>query len=181
MAGGSSFNVGGGTGVAKNKNAPPHLIMEHCTVESTGLVDLTNTPPSSVLNVEVNYCAIKAESTSGLRRGSSLPLNSTGKGWAINTTLWDVSGSCFPPGRELQQSQACTDLQSWLQFASGDRNPIPDKLKFMTEPMARKTPGQPNDFKIQAPVGSKTRPGGRPLSGRPMEQPMSCLDACTIT
>ena len=42
-------------------NPPPHLILEHCTVENAGLIDLTNSPASSQLEVEVNHCAVKAE------------------------------------------------------------------------------------------------------------------------
>ena len=66
--------------------------------------------------------------------------------------------------KEPQQiSSAVTDLQSWLRFASGDRDPIQDKLKFLTDSKARSEIAQPRDFQIQAQVTApRVRPGADP-------------------
>ena len=146
--------------------------MEHCTVESTGLIDLTGTPPSSVLNVEVDYCAIKVEAILACRRGSAA---STQVRWQGVGNQYDVMGRVWivlsPTEGTPAISSAVTDLQSWLQFAAGDRNPIQDKLKFMTDPGARITLDQPGDFKIQAPVGSQALPGADPALVGPWSTP----------
>ena len=166
--------MGGGTGAKKPKNTPPHLIIEHCTVEATGLIDLTSAHPSSVLNVEVNYCAIKAEALLACRRGSPA---STQLHWQGVGNQYDILGRVWIvlSAREGTPaiSSGATDLQSWLQFASGDRNPIQDKLKFLTDPKARRVLDQPGDFRIQPPAGSQALAWRRPRSGRPMEQALS--------
>jgi hypothetical protein len=68
-------------------------------------------------------------------------------------------------------SSAAIDLQSWLQFASGDRNTIQDKLKFLTDPKARTGLGQPGDFRIQASGGSQTLVGADPALVGPWSKP----------
>ena len=68
-------------------------------------------------------------------------------------------------------SSAVTDLQSWLQFASGDHNTVQDKLKFLIDPKARTALDQPGDFTIQAPVGSQALPGADPALVGPWSKP----------
>ena len=169
---GIKLDVGGGTGATTIKNPPPHLIMEHCTVEAAGLIDLTNAHPLSVLNVEVNHCAIKAEALLACRRSSpaftQLHWQGVGNQYNILGRVWIVLSA-----REGTPaiSSAAIDLQSWLQFASGDRNTIQDKLKFLTDPKARTALDQPGDLRIQAPVGSQALPGADPALVGPWSKP----------
>ena len=169
---GVNLQVGSGTGATKAKNAPPHLIIEHCTVEATGLIDLTDAHPSSILNVEVNHCAIKAEALLACRRGTpastQLHWQGVGNQYDILGRLWIVLSA-----REGTPaiSSGTTDLQSWMQFASGDRNPIQDKLKFLTDPKARAVLDEPGDFRIQAAVGSQVLPGADPALVGPWSKP----------
>lgn len=169
---GIKLQLGSTRAGAKAKTTPLHLVMEQCTIDAIGLIDLTNTPPSSVLNVEINHCAIKAEALLACKRGapplSQLQWKGVGNQYDIMGRAWIVLSA-----REGTPalSSAATDLQSWLQLASGDRDPMPDKLKFLTEPNARKASGQPGDFKIQTRAGSKTAPGADPSLVGPWSTP----------
>ena len=164
--------MGGGTGATTIKNPPPHLIMEHCTVEVAGLIDLTNAHPLSVLNVEVNHCAIKAEALLAYRPSSpasaQLHWQGVGNQYDILGRVWIVLSA-----REgtPAMSSAVTDLQSWLQFAAGDRDTIQDKLKFLIDPKARTALDRPGDFRIQTPVGSQALPGADPALVGPWSKP----------
>jgi eukaryotic-like serine/threonine-protein kinase len=169
---GVQLQVGGGTGATKTKNEPPHLIMQHCTVEAAGLIDLTNAHPLSVLNVELNHCAIRAEALLACRPSSPA---STQLHWQGVGNQYDILGRDWIvlSAREgtPAMSSAVTDLQSWLQFASGDHNTVQDKLKFLIDPKARTALDQPGDFRIQAPVSSQALPGADPALVGPWSKP----------
>ena len=166
---GVKLQLGAGGG-AKIKNPPPHLILEHCTVEEAGLIDLTTSPASSPLEVEVNHCAVKAEALLACKRdippSSQVRWRGVGNQYDILGRVWIVlSASEGTPAF----SSAATDLQSWLLFAPADSKPIQEKLTFLTDPTARTELAQPRDFKIQAPVAPSDQARCRPRAGRPVE------------
>ena len=155
------------------ENPPPHLILEHCTVEEAGLIDLTNNPVSSPVEVEVNHCAVKAEALLACNRdiapSSQVRWRGVGNQYDLLGRVWIVlSASEGTPAF----SSAPTDLQSWLLFARGDSKPIQEKLKFLTDTAARTESAQPRDFKIQAAVAPPIRPGADPELVGPWSNPI---------
>ena len=169
---GVKIQFGGGRARPKMKDSSPHLILEHCTFETAGLIDLTNTSPPSRLNVEVNHCAVKAKALLACREGANaftlMRWQGMGNQYDIDGPAWIVfSASEGTPAL----SSAVLDLQSWLQRVPGDRNPIHDKLKFLTPREVRTIQGQPSDFKIQNPVGSQGPPGADPALVGPWSNP----------
>ena len=128
------ISAGGGVDVT---NPRTHLIMERCTVEAAGLIDVTNSSASSPLEVEVNYCAVKAEAALGVCNRDTTP--SAPIRWRGLGNQYDILGHVWivPSASEGTPafSSAATDLQSWLLFAPGDSKPIQEKLKFLTNPM----------------------------------------------
>jgi eukaryotic-like serine/threonine-protein kinase len=165
----AQLGAGGGVDVT---NPRTHLILERCTVEAAGLIDVTNSSASSPLEVEVNYCAVKAEALLACKRDTtpSAPIRWRGQGnqYDILGRVWIVlSASEGTPAF----SSAATDLQSWLLFAPGDSKPVQEKLKFLTDPMSRMELAQPHDFKIQAPDTLQIRPGADPELVGPWSNP----------
>ena len=77
-----------GGGRAGIKNPPPHLILEHCTVEDAGLIDLTNNSAPSPVGVEVNHCAVKAKALLACRPGTLL----SQVRWRGMGNQYDISG-----------------------------------------------------------------------------------------
>ena len=154
------------------KNPLPHLILEHCTVEKAGLIDLTNNPVASVIEVEVNHCAVKAEALLACKPdippSSQVRWRGVGNQYEILGRVWIVlSASEGTPAF----SSAATDLQSWLLFAPEDRNPIQDKLKFLTDVATRAKLAQPSAFKIQTSVAPQITPGADPELVGPWSNP----------
>ncbi len=149
-------------GIAK-KNSSPHLILDHCTVEQAGLIDLTNGIGTSVLNVDISNCAVRAEALLACKSSSAF---STQVRWRGRGNQYDILGRDWivlsakdgtPP-----ISSGVIDLQSWLLFAPDELNSIKDKLEFLTDPKGLTELAQPYDFKIQAPNAHQARPGADP-------------------
>ena len=148
-------------GAAQGK---PHLILEHCTFDGVGLLDLTSNSASMPLLVEVNHCAIRAEALLACKQGgraASAPIL-----WRGEANQYDIFGQSWTVLSASQGTPAptptITDLASWLKFAPDDRSPIPAKLKFMIDPAARLELPRPRDFTIIAPEPPLTKPGANP-------------------
>ena len=159
-------------GVAQAKNPQPHLIMEHCTFEGAGLIDVTKSPASSPLQVKVNHCAVEAKAILACRpvsspssqvrwQGEGNQYNILGRSWIV------LSASEGTPAFSI----AVSDLNSWLLFAPADANSIPDKLKFVIDPKVRAKSLQPRDFAIQAPDAPRVMPGANPQQVGPWSSP----------
>jgi eukaryotic-like serine/threonine-protein kinase len=150
-------------GVAQAKNAEPHLILEYCTFEGTGLIDATKSPASFPLEIKVNHCAVKAKAVLAykptLSPSSQVHWQGEGNQYDIHGPFWIVpsAGDVTPAF-----SSSVTDLKSWMLFAPGDNKPIPNKLVFLTDPELRAKSLQPHDFAIKAPDPPLHRPGADP-------------------
>jgi eukaryotic-like serine/threonine-protein kinase len=154
------LSVGGGVQMT---NPSPHLIMEQCTVEEAGLIDLTKNLVPSPVEVEVNNCAVKAEALLACNPGSppSSQVRWRGKGnqYEILGRFWIVLSASDGTPAFLD---APTDVTSWLLFAPADNSPSPDKLKFLNNPTARTDSPRPRDFAIQDPIAPQIRAGADP-------------------
>jgi serine/threonine protein kinase len=150
-------------GVATTDNLKPHLILEDCTFEGAGLIDVTKSPVAFPLQIEVNHCVVVAKAVLACKPVMSL---SSQVHWRGEGNQYDILGRFWivlsasegtPP-----LSAGVTDLKSWLLFAPGDNKPIPDKLMFVIDPKVSAKPLQPRDFAIQAPAPPLRRPGANP-------------------
>ena len=146
----------------KSGAAPPHLILESCTVESAGVIDVTPSTPASALDVEVNHCAIRAEALVACNRdvppSSQIRWRGEGNQYDILGRVWIVLSA-----REGTPSfsTTVTDLPGWQLFAPGDIQAIAAKLIFMTEPAARPEWPQPRAFQVQASMALPVKPGAK--------------------
>ena len=141
-------------GGAQTKNLPPHLILEHCTVEGAGLLDLAFSPVSVPFRVEVNHCAVQAEAILACKPGKLDAPPTARFHWLGESNQYDILGRSWIVLSASQGtpafSTAVTDLDSWLRFTPDDSSPIRTKLKFLTDPAARSELPRPRDFAIEA-------------------------------
>ena len=70
-------------------------------------------------------------------------------------------------------STAATDLQSWLQVAAGDRDPIQNKLEFLTDLKERKATGRPRRLQNPTPDRFSGSAWSRSVACRAMELPVT--------
>ncbi len=159
---GVKFHIDAG-GVALAKNSQAHLILEDCTFEGAGLIDVTKSPSLSPIHVKVNHCAVKATAILACKpvASPSSQVNWQGEGnqYDILGRYWIVlSASEGTPAF----SNAVTDLSSWLLFAPADSDSIAEKLTFVIDSKVRAKSLEPRNFTIQAPSLSRPRPGANP-------------------
>jgi hypothetical protein len=159
-------------GGSPKKNASPHLIMDHCTVEGAGLIDLTSTLAPSICEIEVTGCAVRVDALLACRR--DLP-TSVDVRWHGMGNQYDILGQVWIVLSAKEGtpafSTAVTDLQGWLRFAPDDRNPRPDKLKFLADAKPPAELTQPQDFKVLASSTLGSQPGADPKLVGPWSNP----------
>jgi eukaryotic-like serine/threonine-protein kinase len=160
---GVKLELGAGSG-AVLKNPQPHLILDHCTIEGAGLIDLTSSPAHSPLQVEVMHCAIRTESLLACKHDTP---PSTQVQWRGEGNIYDIRGHSWIVHSATEEAPALatgsvTDLETWLSFAPNEHEPIGAKLKFRTDPATRSEPLQPRDFTIEASASSQAKPGADP-------------------
>jgi len=154
----------------------PHLILEHCTVEGAGLLDLTSRRVLLPLQVEVNHCAVRAEALLACK--PSKPGESPGEQfhWLGNGNQYDIRGRSWIVLSATEGNPAFStgviDLGSWLlSVANKDNNPIQAKLTYQTDPNSRSNPLRPRDFTIEASGPPETKPGADPGQVGPWSTP----------
>jgi hypothetical protein len=149
--------------VTETKTASPQLVVDHCTVEGAGLLDLTGNPVPSTLRVEVKHTAIRAEAILACKAGTS---PDSQIGWRGEGNQYDVHGPSWIVLHAREGTQAlsvgATDLDGWTRLFTADSKPIRAPLKFLTDPDARSALVQPYDFAIAGSGPSQTKPGADP-------------------
>jgi hypothetical protein len=166
--------VPGGRPQIKNPNR--RLILDHCTVEGAGLLDLTSCPAPAFLQLDIKHCAVRANSILACkpRKAGESPAEQVhwlgeGNQYNIHGRSWIVLSATegFPAF-----STDVTDLNSWLlRVAVKDSNPIRHKLKYQTDPAARSNPLRPRDFAIEASPQPQAQPGADPDQVGPWNSP----------
>jgi eukaryotic-like serine/threonine-protein kinase len=155
-----------GWGVKFQASTGGHLILDHCTFEGAGLLDLTGRPLPTPLQIEVNHCAVRADALLAWKpnqpgdslagqvhwQGEGNQYDILGKSWIV------LSASQGTPAFSLN----ITDLESWLHVATKDHDAIRTKLEFLTDPSARLGSFQPRDFAIKEPAALRAKPGADP-------------------
>ncbi len=156
-------NLGGGPTAE-----PQHsrLILDHCTFEGAGLLDLTGCSLVSPLQMEVKHCAVRTDALLALKPNKEGDPLANQVHWLGSGNQYDILGRCWIVLSASQGTPAftmnITDLDSWLRVATGDKDAIPTKLDFSTDPAARSDPLQPRDFAIKASGKPPATPGADP-------------------
>jgi hypothetical protein len=149
-------------GRSPEKGKPHGLLLEHCTMEGAGLLDLISGASSSPFPVEIKHCAVRADALLACSLDKSL---ATQVSWQGQGNQYEILGRTWVVLSARQGTPAlsthATDLASWSAIAK-ENNPVPGKLEFMTDPPARSNPPRPRDFAIIAPGAPATKPGADP-------------------
>ncbi len=151
--------------VAAQPNAPGHrLVLDHCTIDQVGFLELASGTSQSVLQIDAAHCAIHAEallacpgppnnpSQAAIERirwfGSGNQLDITGKSWILVSAERGTAAL----------SKAVVDLDSWLKTAAREEQIVRSKIQFKTEPRSRIDPLEAADFAIQGEANTGANP-----------------------
>jgi hypothetical protein len=149
----------------RSKVAQPkwNLILDHCTFEGAGLLDLTGSPGPAPIRLEANQCVFHANTLLAFnpkrpKQQQQVHWQGTLNQYDILGRIWIVHSTAGSPAF----STDITDLDSWLQFNPGEKSPIRSKLKYQIDPTRRSASLRPHDFAIEAPAAPQPRPGADP-------------------
>jgi hypothetical protein len=150
---------------------PQRLILDHCTVEGAGLLDLAGGPSPPALEVEIKHCAVR---TAALLVWDRQPRATGLVRWQGAGNQYDIRGRAWivrPDGSGPDTSlSGVTNLETWSNVAGPEREPIRDKLVYRTNPAARSDPPRPQDFAIAVPGSPSTPVGADPEQVGPWGQ-----------
>jgi eukaryotic-like serine/threonine-protein kinase len=153
-----------GWGVKVQASSPEsRLILEQCTFDGAGLLDLTGRPLVTPLQIEVNHCAVRADALLAWKPdrlddsladqlhwlGSGNQYDILGRSWIVPSTTQAAKG--LPIG--------IIDLNSWLHVATKDEHAIATKLEFVTDPSALSDSFQPRNFAIKESATRQAKSG----------------------
>ena len=131
------------------------LVLDHCTFEGAGFLELVPEGLHSSLEVEVKQCAVQAEellawnpSKPDDRFPNQFHWQGEGNRFEILGRFWIVHSSRVPTP---VTSADVTDLESWSKFAVREREPIRSVLRYRTDQAARADPLKPQDFALDSP------------------------------
>ncbi len=147
--------LGGGT----SKN-PRTLLLDHCTFQGEGMIDLVEFSPQAPYKVVVKNCAVSANALMAWEpTPKDVPLDNQSLLWSgegnqydIRGKAWAVSSIGAPPA---DLAGAPTDLTSWTKIGAESAS-IPPPIKFQTDPTTLSESPRPADFAVQGtiPVGA---------------------------
>jgi hypothetical protein len=148
-------------GAAKRK-----LILEHCTIEGAGLLEIQGDPGPSPLPVNVAHCAVRAEALLAWKpRKPGDPLSSDIQ-WKGDGNQFQIVGRPWvtsPAGTTTPApTPEVTDLASWTKFVTHETVPIRTRILYHTEPGQRTDSPRPEDFAIESPEPVADRAGADP-------------------
>ena len=162
-----------GSPLPQTKNSKPNLVLDHCTIDGAGLIDMGNSLGPGPLRVEVKHCALSADSL--LAFNSKRPATQKQIQWQGESNQYDIHGHSWIVVSASSGTQAfsaaITDLESWLQDTA-EINPIRTKLKYHTDPAARPDSLVPRDFAIDWSGPAQSHPGVNPELVGPWSDPM---------
>jgi hypothetical protein len=150
----------------------PNLILDHCTFEGAGLLDLTGSPGPAPIRLEVNQCVFRANTL--LAFNPKRPTEQLQVYWQGAANQYDILGKIWIVHSTTGSpalSTGITDLDSWLLFTSGEKKTIRSKLKYLIDPARRPASLRPHDFAIEAPAPPQSRPGADPALVGPWSNP----------
>lgn len=139
------------------------LVLDHCTIEGAGLLEITGRPGQIPLTAEVGHCAVRVESLLAWKpaqpadplaadltwRGVGNQLHVLGRTWVVQ------SAATMSPAL----THAVTDLASWSKFVAGETEAIPTPILYITPARERPDPPRPRDLASDPPP-PPARPAG---------------------
>ncbi|HZW29112.1 MAG TPA: hypothetical protein VFF52_00290, partial [Isosphaeraceae bacterium] len=144
---------------------PQRLILDHCTVEAAGLLDLAGGPSPPDLEVEVKHCAIRTAALVAWKRNplatGQVRWFGEGNQYDIRGRAWIVPAAGSGPVTATSPTDV-TDLESWSKVAARESQPIRTTLVYRTDPAARADPLRPRDFAIADLGSASTAVGADP-------------------
>jgi serine/threonine-protein kinase len=157
---------------ASGKSSQRHVVLEHCTIDGAGLIDLSESSASSTAEIEVRSCVVKAAALLACKPEAALTSQISWHGkdnhYEISRPAWIVlSASTGTPAL----STGATDHASWSQIAPNDQNPILEKLKFAVDASTRPNGAQPFAYRILNSIHSKVASGADPDVVGPWSSP----------
>jgi len=133
------------------------FLLRHCTVVSSGLLQLADFSPKYALQVEVTGCAVQTGALVGWETITpEAPLNSQTLQWKGKGNQLDVSGTTWiVPLRKgvLGPASKAVDRHGWLRIAT-EEEPITGNIQFSSKPEVRAESPAPSDYAIE-----QTEPG----------------------
>jgi serine/threonine protein kinase len=144
------------------KGALRQLVLEDCTFEGAGLLDLIPGPVPLPLQVVVNRCAVRARAILAWPQD----LAAAQLRWQGQGNHLEILENCWIVLSSRQGTPALTasviDLDTWSRVVASETKPIRTKLNYRTTPTSRSYPSQPRDFAIDAPDAPDTKVGTDP-------------------
>jgi serine/threonine-protein kinase len=143
-----------------NPSQRRRLLLDHCTAQGDGLLELVDFSPEAALQVDVKECAVLADALVAWKNPKpEIPLTPEALDWRGEGNLYDIRGrSWVVTGTEgtPDPKDAPIDLASWRSKAA-EHDPIPPPIRLRTPPESLKGPPQPDDFAVAEP---EVRPPG---------------------
>jgi serine/threonine-protein kinase len=158
-----------------SKPSHTHVVLENCTVEGTGLLDLTANQARLPLEVDVRRCVIGTDTLLAYNPRpddesvtSQLHWRGDGNQYGVRGSSWIMrSGS----DGGLKHSTNVTDLASWLKFVAGENHPIRAPVTFKTNGGTRMASYGPYDFSVETTGPLERKPGADPERVGPWSNP----------
>ena len=163
----------GGSGKAGRR-----LLMDHCTTQGRGLLDLAGFSPLAPVTVNLPSCAVLADAlvaweTVTPRAGApATPPSRDALSWLGQGNEYDIRGKSWlllaPGGGPLVPlPDGPTDLKAWDHAMGSERDSLPPPLRFATDPSARSEHPVPADFAV-ADQGTSRPVGADPAQVGPV-------------
>jgi hypothetical protein len=156
------------------KGSQRQLVLEDCTIEGAGLLDLASGSVDFPLQAEVKRCAVRAEALLAWKpanpedrlaahvqwHGEGNHLEILGHSWIVLSASEGTSAL----------STAVTDVESWCKAVVREIAPIRTKLKHRIDSTQLSNELRPQDFAIVAPDSSLVKVGADPNQVGPWNQ-----------
>ncbi len=140
-----------------SRGSARRLILEHCTVAGSGLLQLAGFSPQSPLQVEATGCAVQTDALVGWETITpETPSNPQTLQWKGKGNQLDVSGAAWivPSGKGvLGPAAEAVNRNGWSRIATEEK-PVIGNIQFSSKPEARPESLAPSDYAIE-----KTEPG----------------------
>jgi hypothetical protein len=157
------------------KGSEARLMLEHCTIEGTGLLDLVSASVRSSLQVEVKRCAARTDSLlawkpakPGDRLDAQLRWQGEGNQLQILGHPWIVAPTALGTAAI---ATVVSDLESWCKAVGQESEPVRNKLVFRLDGASPTNPLlRPQDFAIDGVDFTAKKVGADPEQVGPWDR-----------